>query len=87
MRRREEQNSETDISVFRVGFLEVKRKISDEREKDEHDEGNSSWELYDFIAEKHKMLFYEQQVDGNFNLMNIPAPAIDKLLGKLINVL
>ena len=33
------------------------------------------------------MLFYEQQVDGNLNLMNIPAPAIDKLLGKLINVL
>ena len=81
MRRREEQNSETDISVFRVGFLE------DEREKDEHDEGNSSWELYDFIAEKHEMLFCEQLVDGNFNLMNIPAPAIDKLLGKLINVL
>ena len=87
MRRREEQNSETDISVFRVGFLEVWRKISDEREKDEHDEGNSSLELYDFIAEKHEMLFCEQLVDGNFNLMNIPAPAIDKLLGKLINVL
>ena len=66
-------------------------------EKDKHDEDNSSRELDDFIAAetssntvkkteyKWKKFegFCEQQADGNFNVMIIPAAALDKLHDKL----
>ena len=84
-----EQNTETDIPNFREGFLEF-------LQKDEHDEGNSSQELDNFIAaerssnpvkttkyERKKFeAFCKQQVNGNFNVKKIPAATLDKLLGK-----
>ena len=84
-----EQNTATDNPNFRVGFLEFLR-------KEEHEEDNSSQELDNFIAAekssntlkktkyewKKFQAFCEQQVNGNFNIMNIPAATLDKLLGK-----
>ena len=84
-----EQNTATDNPNFRVGFLEF-------LQKDEHEEDNSSQELDNFIAAERSsntvkktkyewkkfQAFCEQQVNGNFNVMNIPAATLDKLLGK-----
>jgi len=85
----EEQNTETDYPNFRVGFLEF-------LQTDEHEEDNSSQELDNFIAAvrssntvkkttyewKKFKAFCEQHVNGDFNVMNVPASTLDKLLGK-----
>ena len=85
----EEQNTETDNPNFRVGFLEF-------LQTDEHEEDNSSQELDNFIAAERSSntvkkttyewkkfkAFCEQQVNGDFNVMNVPASTLDKLLGK-----
>ena len=85
--REKEQNTETENPYFLVGFLEF-------LQKDEHKEDNSSQELNHFIAAERSantVMKYEwnklqavckQQVNGNFNVMNIPAATLDKLLGK-----
>ena len=70
------------------------RKTKRRMEKDELDEDNSSREVDDFIAAQRSSntvkktkyewkkfdRFCEQQVDGYFNVMNIPAAALDNLL-------
>ena len=67
-------------------------------EKDELDEDNSSREVNDFIAAQRSSntvkktkyewkkfdRFCEQQVDGYFNVMNIPAAALDNLLNNFV---
>ena len=84
-----EQNTATDSPNFRVGFLEF-------LQKDKHEEDNSSQKLDNFIAAERSsntvkktkyewkkfQAFCEQQVNGNFNVMNIPAATLNKLLGK-----
>ena len=87
----EEQSTETDYPNFPVGFLEF-------LQTDEHEEDNSSQELDNFMfiaAERSSntvkkttyewkkfKTFCEQQVNGDFNVMNVPATTLDKLLGK-----
>jgi len=85
--REKEQNTETENPNFQVGFLEF-------LQKDEHKEDNSSQKLNYFIAAersantvtKYKWKKFQavckQQVNGNFNVMKIPAATLDKLLGK-----
>ena len=88
-KRRKRTNTATDNPNFRVGFLEF-------LQNDEHEGNNSSLELDNFIAAerpsntvkktkyewKKFQAFCKQQVNGNFNVMNIPAATLDKLLGK-----
>ena len=45
-----EQNVDTDVSVFRVGFIESLQENRRRVEKEEHDEDNSSRECDDLIA-------------------------------------
>ena len=74
------------------------RKTKRRMEKDELDEDNSSREVNDFIAAQRSSntvkktkyewkkfdRFCEQQVDGYFNVMNIPAAALDNLLNNFV---
>ena len=94
--REKEQTTEEVIPNFRVDLFEFLDERKRKLENDEHDKDDSSQELNDFIAAERSSntvkktkyewkkfeAFCQQQVNGNLNIMDIPAAALDKLLGK-----
>ena len=96
--RENKQSPEESMPNFQIDFLELLEEGQRQIEKNEHDKHNKpgmSQELDDILSEKSENTlkkthyqwkkietFCKEQTNGNFNAKNVPADALDKLLGK-----
>ncbi|XP_068742308.1 uncharacterized protein KIAA1958-like [Montipora capricornis] len=96
--RENQQRPEKSMPNFQIYFLELLegQQQIEKGEHNEQDELGMSQELDDFISSeksentlkktdyqwKKFEMFCKEQTDGNFNAKNVPADALDELLGK-----